>query len=119
MINREVISLIWKAVPEAQASPNTVQQAQQQKSSYDTQRMQTQHADSTGMGLQAPAAPNVGQGQPPMGPNVKRKPVEVEVEPGRNDLVTIQNIATGVTENMKWKFAKKKVEQEGWVIVEQ
>ena len=71
------------------------------------------------MGLQAPAAPNVGQGQPPMGPNVKRKPVEVEVEPGRNDLVTIQNIATGVTENMKWKFAKKKVEQEVWVIVEQ
>ena len=116
MINREVISLIWKAVPEAQASPSTLQQAQQQKSSYDTQRMQTQHADSTGMGLQAPAA---GQGQPPMGPNVKRKPVEVDVEPGRNDLVTIQNMATGVTESMKWKFAKKKVEQEGWVIVEQ
>ena len=121
MINREVISLIWKAVPEAQASPSTVQQAQQQKSSYDTQRMQTQHADSTGMGLQAPAAPSAaqGQGQPPMGPNVKRKPVEVDVEPGRNDLVTIQNMATGITENMKWKFAKKKVEQEGWVIVEQ
>jgi preprotein translocase subunit SecA len=54
-----------------------------------------------------------------MGPNVKRKPVEVDVEPGRNDLVTIQNMATGVTESMKWKFAKKKVEQEGWVIVEQ
>jgi preprotein translocase subunit SecA len=81
--------------------------------------MQTQHADSTGMGLQAPAAPAAGQGQPPMGPNVKRKPVEVDVEPGRNDLVTIQNMATGVTESMKWKFAKKKVEQEGWVIVEQ
>ncbi|MDA0736333.1 MAG: preprotein translocase subunit SecA [Bacteroidetes bacterium] len=119
MINREVISLIWKAVPEAQASPSTLQQAQQQKSSYDTQRMQTQHADSTGMGLQAPAAPAAGQAQPPMGPNVKRKPVEVDVEPGRNDLVTIQNMATGVTESMKWKFAKKKVEQEGWVIVEQ
>ena len=121
MINREVISLIWKAVPEAQASPSTVQQAQQQKSSYDTQRMQTQHADSTGMGLQAPAAPSAGQvqGQPPMGLNVKRKPVEVAVEPGRNNIVTIQNMATGVSESMKWKFAKKKVEQEGWVIVEQ
>ena len=119
MINQEVISLIWKAVPEAQASPNSVQQAQQQKSSYDTQRMQTQHADSTGMGLQAPATPVAEQAQPPRGPNVKRKPVEVAVEPGRNDIVTIQNMATGVSESMKWKFAKKKVEQEGWVIVEQ
>tara|TARA_B100000575_G_scaffold74290_1_gene57912 strand:- start:17591 stop:20980 length:3390 start_codon:yes stop_codon:yes gene_type:complete len=119
MINQEVISLIWKSVPEAQASPNSVQQAQQQKSSYDTQRMQTQHADSTGMGLQAPVASAVDQAQPPRGPNVKRKPVEVAVEPGRNDIVTIQNMATGTSESMKWKFAKKKVEQEGWVIVEQ
>jgi len=28
-------------------------------------------------------------------------------------------MATGTSESMKWKFAKKKVEQEGWVIVEQ
>ena len=119
MINQEVISLIWKSVPEAQASPNSVQQAQQQKSSYDTQRMQTQHADSTGMGLRVPAASTVDQAQPPRGPNVKRKPVEVAVEPGRNDIITIQNMATGASESMKWKFAKKKVEQEGWVIVEQ
>ena len=119
MINQEVISLIWKSVPEAQASPNSVQQAQQQKSSYDTKRMQTQHADSTGMGLQTPVASAVDQAQPPRGPNVKRKPVEVAVEPGRNDIVTIQNMATGTSESMKWKFAKKKVEQEGWVIVEQ
>ena len=119
MINQEVISLIWKSVPEAQASPNSVQQAQQQKSSYDTKRMQTQHVDSTGMGLQTPVASAVDQAQPPRGPNVKRKPVEVAVEPGRNDIVTIQNMATGTSESMKWKFAKKKVEQEGWVIVEQ
>ena len=119
MINQEVISLIWKSVPEAQASPNLVQQAQQQKSSYDTKRMQTQHADSTGMGLQTPVASAVNEARPPRGPNVKRKPVEVAVEPGRNDIVTIQNMATGTSESMKWKFAKKKVEQEGWVIVEQ
>ena len=119
MINQEVISLIWKSVPEAQASPNSVQQAQQQKSSYDTKRMQTQHADSTGMGLQTPVRSAVDQARPPRGPNVKSKPVEVAVEPGRNDIVTIQNMATGTSESMKWKFAKKKVEQEGWVIVEQ
>jgi preprotein translocase subunit SecA len=53
-----------------------------------------------------------------MGPNVKRKPVEVAQEPGRNDTVTIQNMSTGDTETMKWKFAKPKVEREGWVIVE-
>jgi preprotein translocase subunit SecA len=116
MINQEVISLIWKSVPEASNSDQSVQQAQQQKSKYDTNRMQTQHADSTGMGLQAPANPQADQA--PMGPNVKRKPVEVAQEPGRNDTVTIQNMSTGDTETMKWKFAKPKVEREGWVIVE-
>ncbi len=119
MINQEVISLIWKSVPEASGSNQPVQQVQQQKSKYDTQRMQTQHADSSGMGLQAPASPQPDQAQTPMGPNVKRKPVEVAQEPGRNDTVTIQNMSTGDTETMKWKFAKSKVEREGWVIVEQ
>ena len=71
MINQEVISLIWKSVPEAQASPNSVQQAQQQKSSYDTKRMQTQHVDSTGMGLQTPVASAVDQAQPPRGQMLK------------------------------------------------
>ena len=118
MINQEAISLIWKAIPEAQAGDQQLQQAQQQKSRFDTSRMQTQHADSTGMGLQAPVGQQNGDQQRPMGPNVKRKPVEVADEPGRNDHVTVQNMSTGETKELKWKYAKSMVENEGWVLVE-
>lgn len=118
MINQEAISLIWKSIPEAQATNGELQQAQQQKSRFDTSKMKTQHADSTGMGLQAPAQQLGGDQQRPMGPNVKRKPVVVEAEPGRNDHVTVQNMATGETKSLKWKIAKNLVENEGWTLVE-
>lgn len=118
MINQEAISLIWKSIPEAQATNGELQQAQQQKSRFDTSKMKTQHDDSTGMGLQAPAQQLGGDQPRPMGPNVKRKPVAVEAEPGRNDHVTVQNMATGETKSLKWKIAKNLVENEGWTLVE-
>ena len=118
MINQEAISLIWKSFPEAQMGDGQLQQAQQQKSRFDTSKMQTQHADSTGMGLQAPTQPVNGNQPRPAGPNVKRKPVEVDDEPGRNDHVTIQNMSTGATKEIKWKHAKRLVDEEGWVLVE-
>jgi preprotein translocase subunit SecA len=118
MINQEAISLIWKSFPEAQMGEGEVQQAQQEKSRYDTSRMQTQHADSTGMGLQAPAGQENGNQQKPVGGGAKRKPVEVADEPGRNDHVTVQNMSTGETKEIKWKYAKSMVENEGWVLVE-
>jgi len=114
MISQEAISLIWKSFPEAQMNNDGLQKAEKQKSRFDTSKMQTQHADSTGMGLQAPS-----ENQPrPAGPNVKRKPVEVMDEPGRNDHVTIQNMSSGATKEIKWKVAKRLVEEEGWVLVE-
>ena len=114
MINQEAISLIWKSFPEAQMNNDGLQKAEKQKSRFDTSKMQTQHADSTGMGMQAPA-----ENQPkPAGPNVKRKPVEVADEPGRNDHVTIQNMSNGTTKELKWKHAKRLVDEEGWVLVE-
>lgn len=117
MINQEAISLIWKSFPEAQSNNGELQQAQQQKSRFDTSKMQTQHADSTGMGLQGGQSDQTPK-QNPMGPNVKRKPVEVADEPGRNDQVTIQNMNTGETKAIKWKHAKKLVDEQGWVVVE-
>lgn len=116
-INREVITQIWKAVPEVQAESGQLSRAQQQKSRFDTSRMETQHADSTGMGLKAPA-PQPEAGQAPLGGNAKRKPVAVAEEPGRNDHVTVQNMATGETKEIKWKYAKRMVEEEGWILVE-
>jgi preprotein translocase subunit SecA len=118
MINEEATSLIWKSIPEAQASDGKLRQAQQQKSRYDTSRMQTQHADSTGMGLNAGGGESADEAQRPMGGNAKRKPVEVAEEPGRNDTVTVQNMSSGETKELKWKYAKKMVEQQGWVVVE-
>ncbi len=117
-INREAISLIWKAVPEVQAEDAKLQQAQEQKSRFDTASMETEHADSTGMGLKAPAQPQQSEGQRPQGGNVKRQPVEVAEEPGRNDFVTVQNMSSGETKEIKWKYAKRMVEEEGWVVVE-
>ncbi|HET8865199.1 MAG TPA: preprotein translocase subunit SecA, partial [Gracilimonas sp.] len=115
-INQEAISLIWKAIPEVQAEDSKLQQAQKQKSRFDTSAMETQHADSTGMGLKAPA-PQQG-GQKPQGGNEKRQPVEVADEPGRNDYVTVQNMNSGETKEVKWKYAKGMVEEEGWILVE-
>jgi preprotein translocase subunit SecA len=118
MINTEVISTIWKSIPEGQANNDSLQQAQKQKSRFDTSRMKASQADSTNMGMQA-GQPQNGNQQKPMGPNVKRKPVVVEDEPGRNDKVSIQNTSTGeVKEGIKWKYAKDMVENKGWVMVE-
>jgi preprotein translocase subunit SecA len=116
-INKEAISVIWKSVPEVQAEDKSLQQAQKQKSRFDTSAMETQHADSTGMGLKAPAQQSGGN-QQPQGGNAKRQPVEVEDEPGRNDYVTVQNINTNETKKVKWKYAKRMVDEEGWVVVE-
>ncbi|MDR9418235.1 preprotein translocase subunit SecA [Gracilimonas sp.] len=116
-INKEAISLIWKAVPEVQAEDSKLQKAQKQKSRFDTSAMETQHADSTGMGLQAPAPQQQG-GQKPQGGNAKPQPVEVADEPGRNDYVTIQNMNTGENKEIKWKYAKRMVDEEGWILVE-
>lgn len=118
MINQEAISIIWKSFPEAQANEGQLQQAQQQKSRYDTSRMKASQADSTGMGLQTTSGQPLDNQQRPAGPNVKRKPVAVAVEPGRNDMVTVQNMNTGETKTIKWKVAKRLIEEQGWVMVE-
>ncbi|WP_026167240.1 preprotein translocase subunit SecA [Balneola vulgaris] len=119
MINREVVSTIWKSIPEAQANSDGIEQAQKQKSKFDTSRMQASQADATNMGLQGGAGQPQQEGQQrPMGPNTKRKPVVVADEPGRNDKVTIQNMNTGEVKEIKWKYGKDMVENKGWVIVE-
>lgn len=113
MVNEDVISTIWKSFPEAQMEGERLQQAQQQKSRFDTSRMQTQHASADGMGMQAESG---GDAQRPMG-NVKKQPVHVEQEPGRNDRVSIQNLNTGEVKDVKWKFAKDMIENQGWIMV--
>ncbi|MFN1835716.1 preprotein translocase subunit SecA [Balneola sp. MJW-20] len=116
-INQEAISVIWKSVPEIEVDTSKMQQAQKEKSRFDTSRMETQHADSTGMGLRAQQQEAQQQAAQGAGGN-KPKPVHVEDEPGRNDHVTIQNMSSGETKEIKWKYAKKMVNEEGWILVE-
>ncbi|MEX2352127.1 MAG: preprotein translocase subunit SecA [Balneolaceae bacterium] len=115
-INKETISLIWKAVPEMQADPSKVQQAQKQKARVDMDKARTRHDDSTNMGFGAQS--QQGGGQQPAAPGEKRQPVTVEEEPGRNDYVKVQNLETSEVKDVKWKYAKRMVNEEGWILVE-
>jgi len=117
-INKETISLIWKAIPEMGSDPNKVQQAQKQKSKIDLEKARAQQADATNMGFRGqPQGENGGQ-QRGAAPGEKRQPVTVEDEPGRNDYVKVQNMGTNEVKEVKWKYAKKMVDEDGWVLIE-
>jgi preprotein translocase subunit SecA len=117
-INQDAISLIWKAIPEIQADPAKVKQAQQQKAKVDINKAQTQHADSTNMGFRGGQQQNGDQQQQPSAPGEKRQPVTVEDEPGRNDYVKVQNMGTNEVKEIKWKYAKRMIDEDGWVLIE-
>jgi preprotein translocase subunit SecA len=114
-INRETISLIWKAIPEMQADAGRVQQAQRAQSKYDMDKARAQHADSTNMGFRGMPEDDSRR---PQAPGEKRQPVTVEEEPGRNDFVKVQNLGTNQVKKVKWKYAKKMVDEDGWILVE-
>ncbi len=116
-INRETISLIWKAIPEMQGDPKKVQEAQKAKTKYDLSKAQAQQADSTNMGFRGANQEQNGN-QRAQAPGEKRQPVTVEEEPGRNDYVKVQNMGTNQVKKVKWKYAKRMVDEDGWVLVE-
>ena len=116
-INRETVSLIWKAVPEMSGGSDKVQKAQKQQGKYDMAKAETQHADSTNMGYRGSNQQQNGEKQA-SAPGEKRQPVTVEDEPGRNDYVKVQNLSTNQTKKVKWKYAKKMVDEDGWVLIE-
>jgi len=117
-INQHVISLIWKSVPEVQAGQP--QRAQKAKSRYNLDRAEATQADADlnlqAMGENQQAAQQALQNSG----DKKRKPqpVTVEDEPGRNDYVTVQNMNSGEVKEIKWKYAKRMVNEEGWIVVE-
>ncbi len=117
-INKETISLIWKAVPEVQAEQSKVQAAQKEKSKYDMSKAQAQQADSTNMGFRGGQQADGDGQQQASAPGEKRQPVTVEDEPGRNDHVKLQNINTQEVKDVKWKYAKKMVNEGGWIVIE-
>jgi len=117
-INKETISLIWKAVPEVQADQGKVQAAQKEKSKYDMSKAQAEQADATNMGFRGKQQADGDGQQKASAPGEKRQPVTVEDEPGRNDHVKLQNINTQEVKDVKWKYAKKMVNEGGWIVIE-
>ena len=118
-INQNAISLIWKAIPEMQADQQKLQQAQKEKAKVDMNRAKTQHTDSTNMGFrQAAGQEQNGSGGQGQRSDQKPQPVTVEDEPGRNDYVKIQNMSSGKVIDIKWKKAKRMINDEGWILIE-
>jgi preprotein translocase subunit SecA len=120
-INQEAISLIWKAIPEMQADEEKMKQAPEERAKVDMKRATEQHSDATNMGFKTNAQErqNGGQGQgQQQRSDQKPQPVTVEEEPGRNDYVKIQNMSSGEVIDIKWKKAKRMIEEDSWVMIE-
>ncbi len=118
-INRDTISVIWKAIPEMQQDrAEQMQQAEKSKSRIDLERARAQQADATNMGFRGAGQGQNGGQQKGSAPGEKRQPVTVEDEPGRNDYVKVQNMNTGETKDVKWKYAEKMVNEDGWILIE-
>jgi preprotein translocase subunit SecA len=90
-INNDVISLIWRAVPEVTADPQQLQRARQPvKSRVDMDKLKTQHDSAENMGLRFGGGTEQGAAQQAAaaagrGERAKRQPVVVEDRVGRND----------------------------------
>ncbi len=116
-INQDAISLIWKAIPEMQADEEKIKQAPEERAKVDMNRAKTQHSDATNMGFKSGGGAQQNGGQQQRS-DQKPQPVTVEEEPGRNDYVKIQNMNSGEVIDIKWKKAKRMIDDEGWVLIE-
>lgn len=121
-INDEAISFIFRAGPLVNADGDRpARRAPQQRRRLDPSRAKASHASA-----QANYAIGGGQGganatpaaEGASDPSAAPQPVVSGKQYGRNDTVTIQNPATGVTETLKYKYAEKKI-QRGWSLVEE
>lgn len=92
-INTEVVSLIWRAVPEINADQRNLKQARpgEQKSRVDLSKLRAQQADASNMGIRFGEPSHSGNGDMQRaaagagGRQVKQEPVVVADKVGRND----------------------------------
>jgi preprotein translocase subunit SecA len=123
-INQETISMIWKSVPEMEFEEGQqLQQAQPEEAMIDMDHAQMQHDDSTNMGFDQLTGRSdngaVNGSMPQQQSDQKPQPVTVEKEPGRNDRVKIQNPGSGEVIDIKWKHAKRKINEDNWILIGQ
>ena len=90
-INTDVITLVWRAVPEVASDPNQLQQAKQPaRSKVDLDKLKTQHDSAENMGLRFGGGGGEGDAQRAAtaagrGDKAKRQPVVVDEKVGRNE----------------------------------
>lgn len=117
-IGQEVVSLVFRAGPVVDDQVQT--EGEGPKGRLSQRRAQTQHDSaqpdySIDAGGSEDGAQQSAAERDPTAEHTE--PVTVADEPGRNDYVTVRNNQTGETAEMKWKYAKKKVNQGGWSLV--
>jgi preprotein translocase subunit SecA len=116
-IGEEVVSFVFRAGPVVEDEVQTEGEGPEQR--LDARRAQTQHdsaqpdysIDTDGQDQQD------GEAAERDPTTQQQQTVTVADEPGRNDYVTVRNNQTGETTEMKWKYAKKKVNQGGWSLI--
>jgi preprotein translocase subunit SecA len=116
-VGKEVVSTIFRSGPVVDEQVQTEGEAP--KSRLDPTRAQSQHdAAQPDYSIKADGQGGQGNEAAERDPTQdKKQPVQVADEPGRNEYVTVRNNSTGETAEMKWKYAKKKVNQGGWSLV--
>jgi len=107
----QICSSIFRSVTNVRAFENMVAQMRQ--------RAQTQGPSGPDGDQAAPAAAGaraaVAGGKPVQLPKVKKAPVRIANEPGRNEVVVIQRGPE--KQELKWKKAERLVKEEGWQLV--
>lgn len=104
-MNQDVLSFLFKGSIPMQGNQPPVRQA--------TQPPRRQEQLSTS-GPGAPEAPSA-QGRRPIAPP---KPVVKDKKYGRNDMVTIRNVASGETKSVKFKVAEPLIVGNQWILEE-
>ena len=113
-IRSDICSGIFRSVTNIRAFENMVARLRQRA-------REDGPGDPDGEQVTTPGAlPPAGSAGAPPGrqiqlPKVKRAPVRIENEPGRNDLVVIRRGPE--KQEMKWKKAERLVKEEGWQLV--
>ncbi|MBL7472623.1 preprotein translocase subunit SecA [Robertkochia sediminum] len=112
-VNREVVSFLFKGELPTEDTSN-IQEAKEvrKKEDYKTSKEEIPNTDEM-------AAQNRAAGQTPQRPQVTETIVRERPKIGRNEKVTIKNVANGENKTVKFKQAIPLIESGQWVLTEE
>ncbi len=111
-VNKDVISFLFKGeIP--QETANTIQEAKQRKQ----EKLETQKEEIPNMDERAAQSRAAGQGASRQQQQVVETIVREQPKIGRNDKVTIKNVMSGESKEVKYKQAIPLIDKGEWVLV--